>query len=67
MGLDATFHLSNAMSVLPPKADIPQRRLDVCFVPKADTKPNGQRLQLWPAVIRQCQLIDNVSPKHELR
>jgi hypothetical protein len=25
------------MSSLPPKADIPQRRLDVCFVPKANS------------------------------
>jgi hypothetical protein len=27
------------MSALHPKADIPQRRPDVCFVPKADIDP----------------------------
>jgi hypothetical protein len=36
LGQKQTFSYSNAMSALPPKADIAGRRLDVRFVPKAD-------------------------------
>jgi hypothetical protein len=36
LGQKQTFGLFIAMSALPPKADIRQRGLDVCFVPKAD-------------------------------
>src|SRR6516165_6492494 len=37
LGQKQTLHRSNRMSALPPIADIPQRRLDVRFVPKADS------------------------------
>jgi hypothetical protein len=36
LGQKQTLHPSNAMSALPPKADIAGRRLDVRFVPKTD-------------------------------
>jgi hypothetical protein len=36
LGQKRTFKSSNAISALPPKADIPQHRLDVRFVQKAD-------------------------------
>jgi hypothetical protein len=36
LGQKQTFGPFIAMSALPPIADIPQRRLDVRFVPKAD-------------------------------
>jgi len=36
LGLKRTFWPFIAMSALPPIADIPQRRLDVRFVPIAD-------------------------------
>jgi hypothetical protein len=39
------------MSALPPKADIPQHRLDVRFVPKADIGKGDRRMKrprhLW--------------------
>jgi hypothetical protein len=38
LGQKQTFSDINAMSALPPKADISQRRLDVRFVPKADER-----------------------------
>ena len=36
LGHKRTLRLASPMSALPPKADIPQRRLDVRFVPIAD-------------------------------
>jgi hypothetical protein len=36
MGQKQTFGPGNAMSALPPKADLAKRCWDVCFVPKAD-------------------------------
>jgi hypothetical protein len=36
MGQKRTLVTPKGMSALPPKADIPQHRLDVCFVPQAD-------------------------------
>jgi len=36
LGQKQTFGLRNAMSALPPKADIRGRDIDVRFVPKAD-------------------------------
>jgi hypothetical protein len=36
LGQKQTFGPFIAMSALPPIADIPERRLDVRFVPKAD-------------------------------
>jgi hypothetical protein len=43
-------HQVRLMSALPPKADIPQRRLDVRFVPKTDIRREGfnwDRDALW--------------------
>jgi hypothetical protein len=36
LGQKQTLHHVRPMSALPPKADIPQHRLDVRFVPMAD-------------------------------
>jgi hypothetical protein len=37
LGQKRTLIRLDLMSALPPKADIPKRRLDVRFVPKADS------------------------------
>jgi hypothetical protein len=42
-----TLHRSNAMSALPPKADIAGRRLDVRFVPKADLMRLQERIDIY--------------------
>jgi hypothetical protein len=39
LGQKQTSSQAGLMSALPPKADIPQRRLDVRFVPIADIDP----------------------------
>jgi hypothetical protein len=44
LGQKRTWDCRSLMSVLPPKADIAGRRLDVRFVPKADI--GEQRCQL---------------------
>jgi hypothetical protein len=41
MGQKQTLHWPKLMSALPPIADIPERQLDVRFVPKADIRTNG--------------------------
>jgi hypothetical protein len=38
LGQKQTSEPFHAMSAIHPKADIPQRRHDVCFVPKADMR-----------------------------
>jgi hypothetical protein len=42
LGHKRTWRLQFAMSALSPKADIPQRRLDVCFVPKVDIEKTSK-------------------------
>jgi hypothetical protein len=53
LGQEQTLHRSNVMSALPPKADMTERDLDVCFVPIADIvrpiRSPRQRGQVLPA------------------
>jgi hypothetical protein len=44
LGQKQTWRSEITMSALPPKADIPQRRLDVRFVPKVDIAVYRQNL-----------------------
>jgi hypothetical protein len=55
-GYDAA-RVQNAMSALPPKADIAGRRLDVRFVPKADI-----RLLINDVVCAQANAAANALP-----
>jgi len=42
LGQKQTFGLRNAMSALPPKADMDRHGCNVCFVPKADIRGLGK-------------------------
>src|ERR1700720_1424990 len=53
-GQKRTFHVSNAMSALPPKADI--REQDVCFGPIGDIPEGGRQYRgaSCPAATAHC-------------
>jgi hypothetical protein len=62
MGHEQTSRHVRVMSVIPPKADIRQRGLHVCFVPEADI--GGARPACPPVVaFEQLALTDPVGVK----
>jgi hypothetical protein len=51
MGQKRTWKRIRPMSALPPKADIAERRFNVCFVPEADIPRCGKETSLFDQLV----------------